>query len=162
MNVFFLSCFNVLTVVLSVKTFNADNSITIVSDTVGCDKTFESADLRLEQDHGCADTEIEVEILKSDLGIGDSNISTELHGCSDEGVKPIKGAIDLIATFGNLPNHPDENCSLNGGNTTMFDGVTQLELSLRSDFPGSSCKQASEATEESQRLNHSNTSAFSW
>ncbi|XP_017442379.1 two-component response regulator-like APRR3 isoform X2 [Vigna angularis] len=131
-------------------------------DNAGCDKTFESADLRLQQDHGCADTEIEVEILKSDLGIGDSNISSELHGCSDEGVKPIKGAIDLIATFGNLPKHPDENCSFNGGNTTMFYGVTQLELSLRSDFPGSSCKQASEATEESQRLNHSNTSAFSW
>jgi len=24
-------------------------------------------------------------------------------------VKPIKGAIDLIATFGNLPKNPDEN-----------------------------------------------------
>ncbi|KAK8464977.1 hypothetical protein PHAVU_010G119700 [Phaseolus vulgaris] len=139
-----------------------DKSITIVSDTARCDKTFESTDLRLEQDHCCADTEIEVEILKYDLGIGDSNISTELHEWSDERVKPIKGAIDLIATFGNLPKHPDENCNLNGGNTTMFDGVTQLELSLRSDFPGSSCKQASEATEESQRLNHSHNSAFSW
>jgi len=157
-----LSCFNVLTVMLSVKTFNADKSFTIVSETARCDKTFESADLRQEQDHGCADTEIEVEILKSDLGIGDSNIITELHGCSDERVKPIKGAIDLIATFGNLPKNPDENYSLNGGNTTMFDGVTQLELSLGSDFPGNSCKQASEATEESQRLNHSHTSAFSW
>jgi len=44
----------------------------------------------------------------------------------------------------------------------MFDGVTQLELCLRGGFPGNSCKQASEATEECQRLNHSYTSAFSW
>jgi len=49
---------------LSVKTFNADKSITRRH------KTFESVDLRQEQDHGCADTKIEVEILKSDLGIG--------------------------------------------------------------------------------------------
>ncbi|CAJ1950551.1 unnamed protein product [Sphenostylis stenocarpa] len=138
-----------------------DKSITTVSDAARCNKTFEPTDLRLEeQGNGSSDTEIEIEILKSDLGIGYSIISTELHGCSDERVEPSKGAIDLIATFGNLPKFPNENCSLDG--TTKFDCVTELELSLRSEFPGSSGKQTSEATEESQRLNHSNTSAFSW
>lgn len=117
----------------------------------------------LEQDCGVAEpeTENEDEILKSELD-GDNSHVSMMQGCSAERVKPSKGAIDLIATFGNLPKHPNENCSLNGGNTTKFDCETQLELSLRSDFPGSSGKQASESTEESQRLNHSNTSAFSW
>ncbi|RDX94903.1 hypothetical protein CR513_22655, partial [Mucuna pruriens] len=139
-----------------------DKSITIVSEATRCDKTFELTDLRLEQDHGCAEIENEDEILKYELGRVNPNISTKIHGCSDERVEPSKGVIDLIATFGNLPKHPSENCSLNDGNTTKFDYDTQFELSLRSDFPGSSCKQASEAIEESQRLNHSNTSAFSW
>ncbi|RDY07130.1 Two-component response regulator-like APRR5 [Mucuna pruriens] len=139
-----------------------DKSITIVSEATRCDKTFELTDLRLEQDHGCAEIENEDEILKSELGRVNPNISTEIHGCSDERVEPSKRVIDLIATFGNLPKHPNENCSFNDGNTTKFDCDAQFELSLRSDFPGSSCKQASEATEESQRLNHSNTSAFSW
>ncbi|KAG4950844.1 hypothetical protein JHK85_044711 [Glycine max] len=140
-----------------------DKSITIVSEAARCDKSFELTDLMLEQDCGVAEpeTENEDEILKSELGRDNSHVSI-LHGCNAEQVKPSKGAIDLIATFGNLPKHPNENCSLNGGNTTKFDCETQLELSLRSDFPGSSGKQASESTEESQRLNHSNTSAFSW
>ncbi|TKY64158.1 Two-component response regulator PRR95 [Spatholobus suberectus] len=139
-----------------------DKSITIVSEAARCDKTFEFTDLRLEQGHGFAETENEDEILKSELGRDNPNISAEIHGCSDERVEASKGVIDLITTFGNLPKHPNEKCGLNGGHTTKFNCDAQLELSLRSDFPGSSCKQASEATEESQRLNHSNTSAFSW
>ncbi|RZC01443.1 Two-component response regulator-like PRR95 isoform D [Glycine soja] len=140
-----------------------DKSVTIVSDAARCDKTSELTELRPEQDCGVAEpeTENEDEILKSELD-GDNSHVSMMQGCSAERVKPSKGAIDLIATVGNLPKHLDENCSLNGGNTTKFDCETQLELSLRSDFPGSSGNQASEATEESQRLNHSNTSAFSW
>uniref|UniRef100_A0A0R0J6G1 Response regulatory domain-containing protein n=1 Tax=Glycine max TaxID=3847 RepID=A0A0R0J6G1_SOYBN len=132
-------------------------------DAARCDKTSELTELRPEQDCGVAEpeTENEDEILKSELD-GDNSHVSMMQGCSAERVKPSKGAIDLIATVGNLPKHLDENCSLNGGNTTKFDCETQLELSLRSDFPGSSGNQASEATEESQRLNHSNTSAFSW
>ncbi|KAK7389736.1 hypothetical protein VNO78_25026 [Psophocarpus tetragonolobus] len=141
-----------------------DKSITIESEAARCYKTFESTDLRLEQNLGVTEPETESkdEIFKSELGRVNSNISTEMQGGSDEGVKPSKGAVNLIAAFGNLPKHPNENYSLNGGNTTKFDCDMQLELSLRSDFPGSSGKQTSEASEESQRLNHSNTSAFSW
>lgn len=86
-------------------------------------------------------------------------INTDIHGCSDELVDPYTGAIDLIATFKNLPKSTDEKCSFSSGNTAKFDFDTQLELSLRRrDFPGSSCKAASE---ERQLLNHSNASAFS-
>ncbi|KAK7349373.1 hypothetical protein VNO77_06693 [Canavalia gladiata] len=137
-----------------------EKSITIASEAAKCDKTFELTDLRLEQDHGFAKTENEDEILRSKLGRDNPNINTGICGHNDERVGPSKGAIDLIATFENLPEYPNENCSLNGGNTTKFDCDTQLELSLRRNFCGSSCRQASEVTEE--RLNHSNTSAFSW
>nr|KYP38831.1 Two-component response regulator-like APRR5 [Cajanus cajan] len=139
-----------------------DKSITIVTEAAWCDKTFELTDLTLEQDHGCAESENKDEILKSESGRDNPSSSTEIHGCSDERVEPSNGAIDLIATFGNPSKHPDENCCLKDGNTIKFDCDAQLELSLKSDFPGGSCKQASEATEESPRLNHSNTSAFSW
>ncbi|KAL2336275.1 hypothetical protein Fmac_010721 [Flemingia macrophylla] len=139
-----------------------DKSITIVSEAAWCDKTFELTNLVQEQDHGCAESENNDEILKYESGRDNPSISTGIHGCSGELVEPSDGAINLIATFGNLSKQPNENFSPKGGNTTKFDCDAQLELSLRSDFPCGSYKQASEATEESQVLNHSNTSAFSW
>ncbi|KAK7292883.1 hypothetical protein RJT34_15738 [Clitoria ternatea] len=126
-----------------------EKSITTVSEAARCNKTIELM-------------ENENKVLRSELGRDNPNINVKMHGCNNKPVEPSKGAIDLIATFENLPKHPNENFSLHDGNATKFDCDTQLELSLRGDFPGSSSKQARKATEESQRLNHSTTSAFSW
>ncbi|KAK7275445.1 hypothetical protein RIF29_16562 [Crotalaria pallida] len=124
-----------------------EESITFVLEAAN-GKTFKSTDSRLEQDRVCTDLENKDEVIGAKLS------------CK-ELVEASTGAINLIGTFDNLPKHADENCRLSGGNTTKFDCDTRLELSLRCS-PGSSCKQASEASEERQRLNHSNTSPFSW
>ncbi|XP_061340885.1 two-component response regulator-like PRR95 [Gastrolobium bilobum] len=145
----------------SESTRHNEKSIAFASEAERCNKTFKLTDLWLEQDHGCAESERKDEILTDELNRDNPNMNTEAHGCSDERVKPSRAA-NLIATFENLPKHTNEKCSLDRGSTTKFDFDTQLGLSLRRDCPGSSCKQASEATEECQRLNHSNTSAFSW
>ncbi|KAI4355316.1 hypothetical protein L6164_004101 [Bauhinia variegata] len=136
-----------------------EKSITFVSEAATCNEPFNSIDLRLEQGHGCAKTETRVGPLRSELSRGNPNIDTEMHGCNLELEEPSRGAIDLIATLGSLPKNIDGNSGLIGGGTNKFDFDPQLELSLRRDFPSSSCKQA---TEERQTLNHSNASAFSW
>ncbi|XP_027334021.1 two-component response regulator-like APRR3 isoform X2 [Abrus precatorius] len=138
----------------------AEISITIAPEAAKYNETFELTDLRLEQVHGCAETANKDEILRSDLGRDNPGINTEIHECTNEQVEHSKGAIDLITKFENLSKHHNENCGR--GNATKFDCDTQLGLSLRRDFPGSSCKKARETTEETQRLNHSDTSAFSW
>ncbi|GAU33602.1 hypothetical protein TSUD_359820 [Trifolium subterraneum] len=96
----------------------------------------ETGDSRLEQDSGTAEIEPKNQILRAELSRENPDIDTKIHGCSDELIEPSKSAIDLISTFGKSNKQASE-------------------------FSGSSCKQASEASEEWQRLNHSNTSAFS-
>ncbi|KAJ1390631.1 Signal transduction response regulator, receiver domain [Sesbania bispinosa] len=139
-----------------------EKSNTFAPEAARWNKTFKLTDLRLEQDHGSAETENKDETFRAELSTKNPSISTKIHGCSHELEEPSRGAINLITTFENPPKHTNENCCLDGGNITKFDFDTQLELSLKRDFPGSSCKQASEANEEWRRLNHSNTSAFSW
>ncbi|KAH1259621.1 Two-component response regulator-like PRR95 [Glycine max] len=130
-----------------------------VSEDSRCNKTFKPTGLRLGQGYECCETRNQDVVLKIELIKSNPEINTDIHGCSDELVDPYTGAIDLIATFKNLPKSTDEKCSFSSGNTAKFDFDTQLELSLRRrDFPGSSCKAASE---ERQLLNHSNASAFS-
>lgn len=124
-----------------------------------CNKTFKPTGLRLGQSYECHETRNQDEVLRIELIKSNPEINTDIHGCSDELVDPYTGAIDLIATFKNLPKSTDEKCSFSSGNTAKFDFDTQLELSLRRrDFPGSSCKAA---FKERQILNHSNASAFS-
>ncbi|KAJ1390800.1 Signal transduction response regulator, receiver domain [Sesbania bispinosa] len=129
-----------------------DKSIIFVSEAAMYNKTLTG--LRLGQGYDCSRTENQDEVVRAEL----SKAHHHIHGCSDEPVKPSTGAIDLIATFENLPKSAEENCSFNIGNTAKFGFDTQLELSLKRDSPGSSCKPA---TEERQILNHSNASAFS-
>ncbi|MCH82349.1 two-component response regulator-like PRR95-like [Trifolium medium] len=96
----------------------------------------ETEDSRLEQDFSTAEIEPKSEILKAELSRENPDIDTEVRGCSDELIEPSRRAIDLISTFGKSNKQASE-------------------------FSGSTCKQASEASEERQRLNLSNTSAFS-
>ncbi|CAL0318014.1 unnamed protein product [Lupinus luteus] len=140
---------------------SGEESITFVLEGASCSKTFKSADLRLEQDLYCTENEDKDGVLGFMLSKINPYINIEIHGSSKELEDPSRGAINLIGTFDNRPNNPDENCRLSGGNTTTSDFDTRLELSLRCPSM-SSCKQASEASEERQRLYHSNTSAFSW
>jgi pseudo-response regulator 5 len=93
-------------------------------------------DPRLEQDLSTAEIEPKNEILRAELSRENPDVDTEIRRCSDEPIEPSRRAIDLISTFGKSNKQASE-------------------------FSGSSCKQASEASEELQRLNHSNTSAFS-
>ncbi|KAK7338156.1 hypothetical protein VNO77_18756 [Canavalia gladiata] len=130
-----------------------------VSEAAQCNKTFKPTGLRLGQGYDYGETRNQDEVVRTELSKGKPHINTEIHGHNTELVEPSTGAIDLIATFKNLPRSTDEHCSSNGGNTIKFDFDTQLELSLRRNFPGSSCKAASE---DRQILNHSNASAFSW
>ncbi|KAE9605774.1 hypothetical protein Lal_00024566 [Lupinus albus] len=139
------------------ETFTAEESITFVLERASCSKTFKSEDLRLEQDLCCTENEGKDEVLGFMLSRTNPYINIEIHGNSEELVEPSRGAINLIGTLDNPPNYPDENCRLSDGNN--FD--TRLELSLRCSSM-SSCKQANEESEERQRLNHSNMSAFSW
>ena len=132
--------------------FDAERSGAFVSEAASCSRTPKSS----------AETESRDEVLRAELSRADSNINTEIHGCSDPVVESSRGAINLIATFENLEKPTNENSSFSGGSTTKFDFNSKLELCLSRDLPGSSCKQANEPTEERQRLNHANTSAFSW
>ncbi|XP_019461788.1 PREDICTED: two-component response regulator-like PRR95 isoform X2 [Lupinus angustifolius] len=143
------------------ETFTAEESITFVLEGASCSKTFKSADLRLEQDLCCTENEDKDDVLGVMLSRIDPYINFEIQGSSEELVEPSRAAINLIGTFDNRRNYPDENCRLSDGNTTKFDFDTRLELSLRCSSM-SSCKQANEASEERQRMDHSNTSAFSW
>ncbi|KAJ1414764.1 Signal transduction response regulator, receiver domain [Sesbania bispinosa] len=129
-----------------------DKPIIFVSEAAMYNKTLTG--LRLGQGYDYSRTENQDEVVRAEL----SKTHHHIHGCSDEPVKPSTRAIDLIATFENLPKSAEENCSFNIGNTAKFGFDTQLELSLKRDSPGSSCKPA---TEERQILNHSNASAFS-
>ncbi|CAI8607758.1 unnamed protein product [Vicia faba] len=121
----------------------------------------EARDSRLEQDYSTSEVEPKIEIYRAELSRENHDTDTEIRGCSDEGMEPSSKAIDLISTVGNLRKCTKEIHCVNGDKEPKYDFGKDLELSLRSDFSGSSCKQASEATEEWQRLNHSNTSAFS-
>ncbi|XP_061359213.1 two-component response regulator-like PRR95 isoform X2 [Gastrolobium bilobum] len=136
-----------------------EKSIVFVSEAARCNKSCKSTSLRLGQGYDYSETENQDEVVRIELSKANLHISTEIHGCIDDLVEPSTGAIDLIATFENLPKSTDENRSFNGDNTAKFDFDTQLGLSIRSDFTGSSCKPANE---ERQILNHSNASAFSW
>ncbi|XP_058763088.1 two-component response regulator-like APRR9 isoform X1 [Vicia villosa] len=123
----------------------------------------EARDSRLEQDYRTSEVESKNELFRGKLSREnhDNDTDTEIRGCSDELIEPSCKAIDLISTVGNLQKRTKEIHCITGDEETKFDFEKELELSLRSDYSGSSCKQASEATEEWQRLNHSNTSAFS-
>ncbi|CAK8560572.1 unnamed protein product [Lathyrus sativus] len=121
----------------------------------------EARDSRLEQDYRTSEVESKNEIFRAELRRENHDTDTEIRGCSDELIEPSSKAIDLISTVGNLRKCTKEIHCINGDKETKFDFGNGLELSLSSDFSGSSCKQASESTEEWQRLNHSNTSAFS-
>lgn len=118
-------------------------------------------DSRLEQDYRTSEIEPKNEIFRAELSRDSSDTDTEIRGCSDELIESSCKAIDLISTVGNLRKCTKEIYCVNGDKETKIDFGKELKLSLRSDFSGSSCKQTSEATEEWQRLNHSNTSAFS-
>ncbi|KAL2345959.1 hypothetical protein Fmac_007244 [Flemingia macrophylla] len=131
----------------------AEKSI-FISEAARCNRTFKPTGLRLGQGYDCHEIKNQDEVQRVELSKANPQINTDIQGCSDELVDPATGAIDLIATFKNFPKSTDEKCS---GNTAKFDLCTQLELSLRQDFPGTSCKAASE---ERQILNHSNASAF--
>lgn len=96
----------------------------------------ETEDPRLEQDLSTAEIEPKNEIVRAELSRENPDVNTEIRRCSDEPIEPSRRAIDLISTFGKSNKQASE-------------------------FSGRSCKQASEASEEWQRLNHSNTSAFS-
>ncbi|RDX82917.1 Two-component response regulator-like PRR95, partial [Mucuna pruriens] len=129
-----------------------------ISEAARCDKTFKPTGLRLGQGYDFRETENQDEVLRIELSKANPQKNADIHGCSDELVDPSTGAIDLIAMFKNLPKSTAEKCSFSCGNTAKFDFDTQLELSLRRDFAGSSCNATSE---ERQILNHSNASAFS-
>ncbi|MED6158640.1 hypothetical protein PIB30_034582 [Stylosanthes scabra] len=136
-----------------------EKSIMFVSDATRCNKTLNATGVRLNQGFDCDETENEDEVLRTELSKANPHINTKINECSDELVEPSRGAIDLIATFKNLPKSTGESCSIDADNTAKSVFDTQLGLSLRSDFPSSSCKPA---MEERQILNHSTASAFSW
>ncbi|XP_057454927.1 two-component response regulator-like APRR3 isoform X2 [Lotus japonicus] len=138
-----------------------EKSVMFASETARCNRTSKSTYLKLEQDDDSAEFENQDKIFRDELSKDNPNIDTEIHGWSHELVEPSRGDINFIATVENPPKHKSENCCLDGGNMTKFDSDTQLKLSLRRDFPDSSCEKQSEATGEWQRLNHSNASAFS-
>jgi len=118
-------------------------------------------DSRLEQDCVTAEIEPKSEIFRAESSRENPDIDTKIRGCSYELIEPSSKAVDLISTFGSLHKRTKEIHCTNGDKETKLGFEKELELSLRSDFSGSSCKQASETTEEWQRLNHSNASAFS-
>jgi pseudo-response regulator 5 len=98
-------------------------------------------------------------VLKTEFGKANPHTNSKIHQWNDEIEEHSAGAIDLMATFQNLPKSSYADCRFNaGGNTANFDFDTQLDLSLQRDFPGSSPKPT---IEERQILNHSNASAFS-
>ncbi|CAJ2631252.1 unnamed protein product [Trifolium pratense] len=117
----------------------------------------ETGGLRLGQSYDCTETENQDEVLKTEFSKANPHTNTKIHQCYDGIEEHSAGAIDLMATFQNIPKSSYADCSFNaGGNTANFD--TQLELSIQRDFPGSSPKLTNE---ERQILNHSNASAFS-
>ncbi|KAK4267087.1 hypothetical protein QN277_023921 [Acacia crassicarpa] len=127
------------------------------SEAARCNGNINLTSSRLVQDN-FAETENEDESLRAESNRDNPNGDTEIHGCNNELVEPSRGAIDLIATFENIPKNAGKNYSLADGGKDKFDFDPQLELSLRT-FSGCSCK---EEPEERQTLNHSNASAFSW
>ncbi|KAK7354868.1 hypothetical protein VNO80_20419 [Phaseolus coccineus] len=130
-----------------------------IPEDEGCNKTFKPTGLRLGQGYDFGEMRNQDEVLRIELSKANPEINVDIHGCSDELEGPSTGAIDLIGTFKTLPKSTDENCSFSSGsNIAKFDFDTQLELSIRRFFPGSSYKAVSE---ERQLLNHSNASAFS-
>ncbi|GAU13711.1 hypothetical protein TSUD_348150 [Trifolium subterraneum] len=134
-----------------------EKSTIIGSKAAGYDKI--STGLRLGQSRDCIETKNQDEVLKTEFSKTNPHTNTKIHQCNDEIEEHSAGAIDLMATFQNLPKSSYANCSFNaGGNTSNFDFDTQLELSSQRDFPGSS---PTPTIEERQILNHSNASAFS-
>ncbi|XP_045794854.1 two-component response regulator-like APRR5 isoform X1 [Trifolium pratense] len=132
-----------------------EKSTIIASKAAGYDKI--STGLRLGQSYDCTETENQDEVLKTEFSKANPHTNTKIHQCNDGIEEHSAGAIDLMATFQNIPKSSYADCSFNaGGNTANFD--TQLELSIQRDFPGSSPKLTNE---EGQILNHSNASAFS-
>ena len=119
----------------------------------------ETGDSRLEQDHGTAEIEPKVEILRAELSRENPDTDAEMRECCGELIESSSRTIDLISTFGNPHKHTKEIHGINDDEETKFN--KELEFSLGNDFSGSSCKKASEATEEWQRLNQSNSSDFS-
>ncbi|KAF7843817.1 two-component response regulator-like PRR95 isoform X1 [Senna tora] len=136
----------------------AEKPMALLSLAAKCNKNFNSKYFGLEQGHHCAGTESQEEVLREELSRGNPDMDIELHDHNKELLEPSRGAIDLIATFQNLPEKNHESCSLSDCGAKKFDFDPRLELSLRRDFLGSSCKQT---TDEKQALNHSNASAFS-
>ncbi|CAJ1976040.1 unnamed protein product [Sphenostylis stenocarpa] len=129
-----------------------------ISEGEGCSKTFKPTSLWPGQGYDCGELRNQDEVLRIESSKPNPEINVNIHGCSDELEGPSTGAIDLIATFNNLPKSTDKKISFSSGNIAKFDFDTQLELSIRRYFPGSSYKTA---FEERQILNHSNASAFS-
>ncbi|XP_016182394.1 two-component response regulator-like APRR9 isoform X3 [Arachis ipaensis] len=119
-------------------------------------------DLMIERDHCFAEIKSQDEVLRAESSRANPNINVGIHGCTGSVVEPSRGATDwMIDTFENIEKPINENCSYSGDNTTKSVSDTKMELLLRSDLSDGSCKQASEITEERQRLKHSDTSAFS-
>ncbi|CAI8615804.1 unnamed protein product [Vicia faba] len=133
-----------------------ENSTLTAPKAAGCHKI--STGLRLGQCYEYNDTENQAEELRTELGKANPHVNTKIHRRNDDLEEHSAGAIDLMATFENLPKSSYADCSFNGGNTAKFEDDTQLELSLQRDYPGSSPKPT---TEEGQILNHSNASSFS-
>ncbi|KAI5423694.1 hypothetical protein KIW84_030060 [Lathyrus oleraceus] len=118
-----------------------------------------STGLRLGQSYEYNETDDQDEEgLRTKLGKANPHVNTRIHRRDDELEEHSAGAIDLMATFENLPKNSYADCSFNGGNSAKFEYDTQLELSLQRDYPGSSSKTTDE---ERQILNHSNASPFS-
>ncbi|CAJ2631251.1 unnamed protein product [Trifolium pratense] len=118
-----------------------EKSTIIASKAAGYDKI--STGLRLGQSYDCTETENQDEVLKTEFSKANPHTNTKIHQCYDGIEEHSAGAIDLMATFQNIPKSSYADCSFNaGGNTANFD--TQLELSIQRDFPGSSPKLTNE------------------
>ncbi|XP_016182390.1 two-component response regulator-like APRR5 isoform X2 [Arachis ipaensis] len=139
-----------------------DEIVGLVSESAICNKSLKSTDLMIERDHCFAEIKSQDEVLRAESSRANPNINVGIHGCTGSVVEPSRGATDwMIDTFENIEKPINENCSYSGDNTTKSVSDTKMELLLRSDLSDGSCKQASEITEERQRLKHSDTSAFS-
>lgn len=118
-----------------------------------------STALILKEDHACAESIPQNEVLLAERNKHDAKNASDIHGSDDGLVENSSGAIDLIGTFDNRPQCTYGNSNFNGGATNKFEFVPQLELSLRRTCPvGLNYL----GTDERHTLNHSNASAFSW
>ncbi|KAJ7963414.1 Two-component response regulator [Quillaja saponaria] len=136
-----------------------EKSIRFVSEAENCSEAFNSTDSGLKDYHGFARTVTQDEVIRPQCNRGNANMTSNIHASNNELFERSTRAIDLIGTFGNLPKTTNVNCRFDGGGTSKFDFAPHLELSLRRLCPHSLNKQA---TDETQALNHSNASAFSW